>query len=327
MTEVAFASASTITDTYPRAGSAAELVQAIRDARSSQPIAVEATGLAIANDHIGLARSGRFGAEAQAALSASGSAAHAGSLLAAADDALAEIVDKLESLADLAEDASADGLSSLDYARIDTSFQQIKSEIDSLAESASFSGTTLLNGDGTGGPLTIEYSVGTGAAASDRIEIEIGAASVSDLSAALDTGDVLSAASAASAAIAVAEAEDAAGAIRARVSGDRTRVGTAYLANLDSGGANESVRAALADPTLALDLARVVAGQVAEEGELPLTAGAEHDLRNLLVRLETVSAPSSSSDTGTRRPTVEPERVPQPLTAEPAASRQGNGQE
>jgi len=321
MTDITFASGGALTALDPLASRAVALGDLARSLRSGQAISVNAPGFSVVSDRIGVARSAQFAATVEATSSATANATHAVSLLTTAGDALGTIADKLDTLAGLAEDAADTGLSSQDRAQLDNQFQTVKSEIDDLAANTQFDGINLLAGDGSGGALQIDYQVSTDATASDKIRVEIGAASVADLSASLATADIKTAAGAASASDAVTEAQETLGSIQGRVAGDLTRIGSAYLALQDRAAVNENTRSALVDPAVAADLAQRTADHVKKESRLPLSETADRQLLHLLTRLDAIATPSSSTQTDkpATAPTVQ-DRKSQPLTAEPAAA-------
>lgn len=322
MTDITFASGSALTTIDPRAGKAVSLAGLARAVRSGAAVDISAPGFSVASDRISVARSAGFAASVAAASSVTANATHASSLLSTAADALSTIADKLDTLSSLADDAADTTLSAQDRAQLDTDFQTVKGEIDDLAAATRFDGIGLLSGDGSGGPLQIAYQVGTGTSDASRIQIEMGDATTSGLSATLASADVRTAAGAASAADAVSEAQEALGAIQGRVAGDLTRVGTAYQAARDQSAVNENARAALVDPAVAADLAQRTADQVKTQSKLPLTADTDRKLVHLLSQLDTTAPAAAPARTDGTSSTAAVQDQ-QPLTPEPAAATNG----
>ena len=266
-------------------GGTARLVEAIRGSSSGRAFSGQDEGGAIVlSDRQHVAASGRFAVEAKARSVAASNAIAGASLLQSADDALSKIRVKLDQLTVLAQRASSDNLSDLERAQLDAQFQAIKSAIDTIAATAQFNGIPVLQGgDGADGALEIPYKVGTGAAPQDEIVASVAPASVADLSAGLADDSLSTQAGASTAGTDITEAIDAVGPIRAGIAGTRERFAAAYDNNRSMQQANDAVRDALTTPSVTIDLSRVLAERIAQQGGVSLTSPAADRFRQLLL--------------------------------------------
>ena len=104
-------------------------------------------------------------------------------------------------------------------AQIDAEFQTLLSQIDEIATNTEFSGTKVLQGNGAGGALQINYKIGTGNPEGDEIVVTIKGASGSDLSGLLASAELQSVDGTITGRIAVEGAQTALDEIQPTVSG------------------------------------------------------------------------------------------------------------
>lgn len=266
------------------AGRFAEAVQATTSGRGGSS---ESGGASVFGDRQHVAASSRFTAEVQARAAANFNASEASSLLQMADDALISIRSKLDRLAVLAASSEAGDRSAFERSQYEVEFQSIKTDIDAVASLTLFDGTQILKGGGgAGGELEISFKVGTGNDEGDEILVSIAPAAVADLSAGLSTGSVSTQAGATTAKADVQAAQDAVDTIRAGIAGNLERFSIASRNNASIGQGAEDTRAALTNPTVAVNLSRLVATRVAEEGGVDLTEDAADRVRQLLIQLD-----------------------------------------
>ncbi len=159
----------------------------------------------------GAARATDIGALTKAA----GNAREGASLLQVADLGLDAIDAALTKMKDLATQASSTTtpLSRGDQAILNAEFQQLRTEIDRVADETEFNGIKVLKG----GQLT--FKVGTGSASQDGITLTLPAAAVANLDSSLAADDLAAAAGASKALTNVANALDALHTIQASVKG------------------------------------------------------------------------------------------------------------
>ena len=97
------------------------------------------------------------------------------SLVQTAEGALNESSNILERMRELATQAATGTVSSDQRGYIDTEFQQLKSEIDRIASSTQFNGTSLLNG----AVASVSFQIGAGATTNDVIAVNLSGAGAS----------------------------------------------------------------------------------------------------------------------------------------------------
>jgi len=115
-----------------------------------------------ADDAAGLAISEKMRSQVRGLIQASRNAQDAISMIQTAEGALIEVHSILQRMRELAVQASTDGLTNDDRAKIVTEFTQIKSEVDRIAGTTTFNGVNLLQG-GLGSSIS---NVGAGLVAS-----------------------------------------------------------------------------------------------------------------------------------------------------------------
>lgn len=281
--------------TVASAGRLAEAVQAVASGRGGT---TDTGGASVFGDRQHVAASSRFTAEVQARAAANFNASEASSLLQAADDALISIRNKLDRLADLAASAELSDRSGFERAQYQVEFQSTKTDIDAVASLTLFDSTQLLKGgSGAAGEFEVSFKVGTGNAESDEIVVSIAPAAIADLSAGLSTGGVSTQAEATLAKADVQTAQDAVDNIRAGIAGNLERFSIASRNNAAIGAGAEDARAALTNPTVAIDLSRFVAQRVAEEGGIDLTEESADRVRRLLIQLDQLGSTIDRSAT------------------------------
>lgn len=111
-----------------------------------------------ADDAAGLAISARLNAQTRSLDAAVRNANDGISLVQSAEGGLAEIESSLIRMRELAVASSNGTLSSADRANLDSEFTQLRSTIDTVANSTSFNGTNLLN---TSSAVTLQVGAGT----------------------------------------------------------------------------------------------------------------------------------------------------------------------
>jgi flagellin len=126
-----------------------------------------------ADDAAGLAISENLKAQIRGLRQASRNALDGVSLVQTAEGGLNEVSAMLIRLRELAIQASSDTIGDTERKFIDVEYQQLKSEMQRIAESTRFNGTDLLNG--TGGLMDIQVGVFNDAF-KDRISFNSGAA-------------------------------------------------------------------------------------------------------------------------------------------------------
>lgn len=289
------------------AGRLSEVVQAVASGRGGSS---DSGGTSVFGDRQHVAASSRFRAEVQARSAANLNASEASSLLQTADDALVSIRTKLDRLAVLAESAEASDRSVFERAQYEVEFQATKTDIDAVASLTLFDSTQLLKGGGgAGGEFEVSFKVGTGNQESDEILVSIAPAAVADLSAGLGTGSVATQADATTAKSDVEAAQDAVDTIRAGIAGNIERFSIASRNNASIGQGAEESRAALTNPSVAVDLSRLVATRVAEEGGLDLTEEVADRVRQLLIQLDRIAPASNKAQPAAAETAIREEAV------------------
>ncbi len=129
-----------------------------------------------ADDAAGLAISEKMRRQVRGLTQASANAQDGISCVQTAEGALAEVHDMLQRMNELAVKASNDTMTADDRDYIDKEIQQLKTEIDRVADTTTFNEQSLLNGDFTGKDLQV------GAEKGQTISISIGEMSASGLS-------------------------------------------------------------------------------------------------------------------------------------------------
>lgn len=238
-------------------------------------------------------------------------AAEAASVLDVADGALTDIgakLSRLEALADIGartqverEDGSLytpPELSARDRAILTSEFDDIKSDIDNLAAGASFNGQQLLAGDPDTPANPLELTFTLGVVPRSTITASLNAADTASLSSDLDSSTLTSQAGSETAVTAVDEAKVALADIQAAVRGARAQVSSVETAAGEVSAIVEKVREVKASPEAAIDVSRVLADKIVEEGGVRLADGAQQVLQMTLMRVSAVATPGGAPTTG-----------------------------
>lgn len=308
MVQISVASGRSLQAAESAVASAGRLAEAVQAVSSGRGGTTDSGGASVFGDRQHVAASSRFTAEVQARAAANFNASEASSLLQTADDALISIRNKLDRLADLAASAESGDRSTFERAQYQVEFQATKTDIDAVASLTFFDNTQLLKGGGgAGGEFEVSFKVGTGNAESDEILVSIAPAAIADLSAGLSAGGVSTQAEATIAKADVQTALDAVDTIRAGIAGNLERFSIASRNNASISAGSEDTRAALTNPTVAVDLSRLVAKRVAEEGGIDLTEDTADRVRQLLIQLDQLGSTTDRSPTTAREEDTERE--------------------
>jgi flagellin len=124
-----------------------------------------------ADDAAGLAISEKMRAQIASLDQAIKNANYAVNMLQTADGAMSVIDEKLIRMRQLAGEAANDTLSTEDRAYADEEFQQLKNEIERIANVTEYNGKKLIDGTYSSSPLT--FQVGTYNTSNDRISVTI----------------------------------------------------------------------------------------------------------------------------------------------------------
>jgi flagellin len=231
-----------------------------------------------------VASDGRAAIEAESQSSAAANAVAAATMLQTADDALAEIGARLDELASVAEAASSPDRSRPGRRQMDARFAFILSDVDSIAERTSFNGVVLLQGgSGPGGVLEIQFQVGGGSGAASELTIKLPPANAASLSSGLAHDSVATGEGARVARVNVSLAAQAVDAIRAGIARDRRRIAAAYRNGQTLRRAADAAGEGLTSPSMAIDLSRVLATRIAEEGGIAVADRTLDRFRQLLL--------------------------------------------
>jgi flagellin len=130
-----------------------------------------------ADDAAGLAIAEQLKADLRSYAMAERNTNNAISMVQTGEGALAGISNMLMRMRELAVQSANGDLTSTDRGYIDLEFTALKDEITRIVDSTKFNGTDLLGGTAQ----TIEFQVGIDATASDRIGINFGGLTISDL--------------------------------------------------------------------------------------------------------------------------------------------------
>ncbi len=292
---------------------AADSIVALAQQGGGTPVrSVEFDGIRITSDRIAVAAGAQFGRQLAELRQAAANATAGSALLDVADAGLSQIetgLDRLDVLANIAARTPverADGsrytpneLSAQDRAVLDSEFREILAEIDEVASSTAFNGIDLLSGDAEAGGASLELTFRTGGTADRSVSVTLADSASESLSAALPAANLLSDAGAAAALVAVEEAQGNVGDSRAAIRGARAQLNTVETAAGEVSAIVENVREMKTSPETVIDLSRVVARQVTEEGGLNLSDGAQKLLQDVLLRMSVATAnggPASGGD-------------------------------
>ena len=131
-----------------------------------------------ADDAAGLAISEDFKAKIRGLSQAKRNANDGVSLAQTADGALKEMSGMLNRMRELAVQSATGTINDEQRGYLNDEFNQLKSEVDRLAATTEFNGINLLNGDSATG---IDFQVGAGNTANDRLTLSLATATASAL--------------------------------------------------------------------------------------------------------------------------------------------------
>lgn len=234
-----------------------------------------------ADDAAGLAIATNLKAQTKGLRQATRNANDGVSMVQTAEGGLNEVSNILVRLRELTIQASSDTVGETERGFLDKEYQQLTTEVDRIAESTTFNGTNLLNGNGGG---TLDIQVGAYAGEQNRIEFDsdatnatadeigVGGTSIAD------KGDALDA------------IEDIDGAIEA-VSGHRANLGSiqsrlqSTVANLETQAINQdSARSVIEDVDVASETANLASANVVKNAGVASLAQA-NQIPNSALRL------------------------------------------
>jgi flagellin len=269
-------------------------------------------GVRIKSDRIAVAAGAQYTTQLAELRQAAANASDGASLLDVADAGLSRIADKLDRMDTLAntaartpverEDGSAytpPELSGAERASLNLEFEDLRSEIDAVASSTSFNGVDLLAGDPANSSNPLMLDVQTGGIPAATVTISMAAADIQNLSAPLETVDLLSEAASTTAVAAVDVAQGAVAERQAAVRGARAQLNSVETAAGEVSAVVEGARELKTSPETVVELSRIVANQVSEEGGVSLSDGAQNLLKEVLLRMSVSTAnggPASGSD-------------------------------
>jgi flagellin len=130
-----------------------------------------------ADDAAGLAVSESLRAQTRSYAVAERNANNGISMVSTAEAGLGEVSSMIVRMRELAVQASNGDMTTADRANIDTEFQELVDEVDRVATSTTFNGVSLLSGAAT----PMDFQVGIGTAASDKISVSFGGISSTTL--------------------------------------------------------------------------------------------------------------------------------------------------
>ena len=270
-----------------------------------------------ANDSFSVAVGAKEAADIGALTEAGRNAAKGASLLQVADTGLDEISDALIRMKELAELPSTTSLSRGERAILNTEFEELRAEIDGIADRTEFNDTKVLKG------TVMAFKVGTGSASQDSITVSLSAATVAGLNVGLASDTVADASSASLALTNVTSAIDALSNIQASVDGATVRFQTAQR-NLTSGKSIlTALRTDLLERPVTIGTADHLVNLVSQEflsQAVPAAAGRlSSALQDLLstTRLQPIEPPQTDDRTPSQ------EKTPTEAVKRPSAYEKG----
>jgi len=200
------------------------------------------------------------------------------SMVQTAESALQVVDNLLVRMKELAEQAATESYSPTQRSMMNAEFKEMANEMDRIASSTNFNGTTLLNS--ASGTLTIH--VGTGNTANDKITVKLVDSSVTGL--AIDTLNISSVASAAAALTALDSAISAKDSARAAFGSKINRLeSTISILNVQA----ETLAAAesrISDVDVAKEMSALTRNQVMAQAGIAMLAQA-NSMPQLALRL------------------------------------------
>ncbi len=211
-----------------------------------------------ADDAAGLAISEDFKAKIRGLNQAKRNANDGVSLAQTADGALKEIGGMLTRMRELAVQSATGTINTTQRGYLDDEFTQLKSEITRIAGTSEFNGINLLNGDSSTTP--VNFQVGTGNSANDKLTLTIATATASALALNSDTVATVTGANAA-----ISGLDTAIGNVSAR----RANIGamqnrlSVTMSNLETYSTNlEAANSRIIDVDVAAETARLTKQQI-----------------------------------------------------------------
>lgn len=145
------------------------------------------------------------------------------SLVQTAEGALTEVHDMLNRMYELASKAENGTLNDTNRGEVDKEIQELKKEINRIAETTKFNGITLLNGDGAGaGATSVNLKIGAGSDAANTLTVSVSAAGTTALG--VQNINATSAANASTALAAIETAIDTVSGIRGTLGANQNRL-------------------------------------------------------------------------------------------------------
>ncbi len=135
------------------------------------------------NDPAGYAIANSFKASIAAMNVASQNASQAQSMLQTADGAYSQINNILVQMKSLATEAASGQESSTNLGSLQSEYSDLQSEIDQIAQSTNYSGTTLIagGGSGTNGAVVVTFQVGSTNNTNDQFAVSLTCATTAGL--------------------------------------------------------------------------------------------------------------------------------------------------
>ena len=150
--------------------------RALNNTQSDTNVAMQrlSTGLRInsaKDDAAGMAVASRFTSQISGMQQASRNASDAVSMLQSAEGGLQSITDNLQRVRELAVQAASDSITDTDRGYLNTEVSQLVTEINRVADTTKYNGTTLL--DGTYASSGLTFQVGADNSTNDRMSVTI----------------------------------------------------------------------------------------------------------------------------------------------------------
>ena len=242
------------------------------------------------DDAAGQAIATRLSAEIEGLAMASRNVADGQSLVDTAEGALVETHALLLRMREIGVQAANGTLSSSDNAALDAEFQQLVAEIDRISDNTSWAGTSLLNGDSTGGAntsATFTFQAGVNNATADRITIEVKNADsatlgVKDLTAGANVVNLLDMTNAQAAITKVDDAIASVSAERGKLGAVSNRM-SSTMANLDQITVNLTAsKGRIEDSDFAAETGNLAKGQILQQAATAMLAQANASKQQVL---------------------------------------------
>ena len=242
------------------------------------------------DDAAGQAIATRLTAEIEGLAMASRNVADGQSLVDTAEGALVETHALLLRMREIGVQAANGTLSSSDNAALDAEFQQLVAEIDRISDNTSWAGTSLLNGESTGGAntsATFTFQAGVNNAIADRITIEVKNADsatlgVKDLNAGANVVNLLDMTNAQAAITKVDDAIASVSAERGKLGAVSNRM-SSTMANLDQITVNLTAsKGRIEDSDFAAETGNLAKGQILQQAATAMLAQANASKQQVL---------------------------------------------